>query len=41
MGDNPHLMPAAACVGTKDSEALAYRQVIFSSILFCDFAPIS
>src|SRR5436309_14281286 len=41
MGDNPHLMLAAACVGTKDSKALTHRQVILPGVLFGDFAPIT
>jgi hypothetical protein len=41
MGDNPHLMPAARRVGTKDSKALAYRQIVLPGVACTDFAPIT
>src|SRR3954451_9024308 len=41
MGDNPHLMPATRRVDTKDSKALAYRQIVLPGVLFADFAPIT
>src|SRR3954464_8020531 len=41
MGDNPHLMPPARRVGTKDPKALAHRQIVLPGVACADFAPIT